>query len=360
MLKPLQTAIGEAIGEAKEKSWFPILSMLPMIIGGLFYHLFGLVSMRSTVEKVNHSQELGIGEVSLSTFSDAVNSKRRLKVVRRVFQNLLLTFSDRIPPQLQKFRHLAAIDSTILQCVLTAVWAKYRKTKNACKAHVSFDLGKGIPEAMVLSAGKTHDRKYFEVFLKKGWTYVVDRAYNVYSLFDDMIELGIFFVTRLKSDAVYRVVERKPMKGKHRKMGVIADEIIQLGSGPNVMVHELRLVTFEAEDGKILKFLTNRFDLAPTSVAALYQARWGIELFFKFLKRTLRGARLLARSEVGAEIHVLLALITDLLLKALAKVIGRWRRPLRHVPVTFLRVVRDFLFVQWSPITQSVLASAFQ
>jgi len=333
--------------------------MLAMIMGGVFYHLFGLASMRSTVEKINHSPELGIDAVNLSTFSDAINSNRRLKVVRQIFQNLLLTWSDQIGPQLQKFRHLAAIDSTLLQCVQSAEWAKYRKTKNACKAHVSFDLGRGIPEAMVLSAGRIHDRKFFEVFLKKGWTYVVDRAYNVYSLFDDMIDLRIFFVTRLKSDAVYRVHEWKRVKRRHQKKGVMADEIIQLGSGANIMTHELRLVTFKAEDGKILKFLTNRFDLAPTTIAALYQARWGIELFFKFLKRTLRGARLLGRSEVGAEVHVLLALITDLLLKSLAKAIGQWHGLQRHVPVTFLRIVRDFLLAQWSSKLQSAMSSTF-
>jgi putative transposase len=358
MLQPLEAAIAMAISQDKEKSWFPSLSMLVQIVCGLFYNLMGLASMRSTIDKVNHSPELGIGEVSLSTFSDAMNSPRRLKVLRQVFNSLLLCFSDRIPRQLQKFRHIAAIDSTIIQCVLSAVWADYRKSVNACKAHVVFNLGKGIPDALVLSAAKIHDRKYFEIFLKKGWTYIVDRGYNDYSLFDAMIDLGIFFVTRIKSNASYRVVKKKRLKRRHRKRGVISDEIIHLGAGPNEMKNDLRLVTFEAEDGRIFHFLTSRLDLSPVSIAALYQARWGIEIFFKFLKRTLRGVRPLARSQFGVEAHVLLALITDLLLKCLAKAIGRWDRVKRHVPVTFMRIVRDSLFHVWTLGSQTFLAEA--
>lgn len=357
-VEPLRLAVAQSLEEETERSWFPSFSILAMILCGLIYHLFGLSSMRATVEKANCVQALGIGKVSRSTFSDAMNSPLRLRVLREVFQNLLVSFSKELPRQLAKFRHLAAIDSTVLHCAPTQLWAQYRKAVNACKAHLCFDISKGIPDAVVLSAARIHDRKYFEVFLRKGWTYLVDRAYNDYSLFDDMIDIGIFFVTRLKSDASYRVVERKRVKRKHRKLGVISDEIIRLGAGATEMVNNLRLVTFRTEEDEVMHFLTNRMDLAPTSIAALYRARWAIELFFRFLKRTLRGARLLARSEVGAEIHVLLALITDVLLKCAAKALKCWNRVRRHVPATFLRLVRELLLCRWTKHMEASLVSA--
>jgi putative transposase len=359
MLCPLKRAVELAIKEEQEKRKFPALSMISQILCGFFYHLFGLSSLRAAVEKMNNCQDPKLGTVALSTVSDAMNSKRRLNVLRQVFQNLLLEFSTQVSPRLHNFRNIAALDSTIIHCVPKALWAKFRKAVKACKAHLLFDLAKGIPKSFVLSAAKIHDRKFFELFLQKGWTYVVDRAYNVYSLFDDMIDLRIFFITRLKSNASYQVVKRKHVKRRHRKMGVISDEIIRLGAGVTEMVNNLRLVIFRAEDGEILHFLTNRFDLTPTSIAALYKARWSIELFFKFFKRTLRGARLLARSEVGAEIHVLLALMVDLLLKCLAKVIGCWDRVKRHVPAVFMRLVREFLFRFWSMRLQVLLSKAF-
>lgn len=171
-----------------------------------------------------------------------------------------------------------------------------------------FDVGKGIPEQLAISAGRVHDRRHFEQFLKRGWTYLIDRAYNDYKAFDDLIQLQIFFVTRLKCSARYRVVRRNKLCRRHRKLGVISEEVVRLGERDTEMHNDLRLVTFHAEDGDVLHFLTNRLDLTAPSIANLYRARWGIELFFKFLKRTLRAARLLARSEVGVEIHVLLAL----------------------------------------------------
>lgn len=357
-VEPLRLAVAQSLEEETERRWFPALSMLAMILCGLLYHLFGLSSMRATVEKANCVRALGIGRVSRSTFSDAMNSPLRLRLLRDVFQNLLLSFSNELPPQLAKFRHLAAIDSTILHCAPAQLWAQYRKEVNACKAHLSFDLSRGIPEQLALSAARIHDRKYFELFLKKGWTYIVDRAYNDYSLFDAMIALDIFFVTRLKSDASYRVIERKRVKRKHRKLGVISDEIIRLGAGATEMANNLRLVVFRTEEGKVMHFLTSRMDLAPTSIAALYHARWAIELFFRFLKRTLRGVRLLARSEVGAEIHVLLALLTDVLLKCVAKALKCWQNVRRHVPARFLRLIRELLLCHWTKQMQARLVAA--
>jgi len=175
---------------------------------------------------------------------------------------------------------------------------------------------------------------------------------------DQLIEGKIFFITRMKSDASFRVVGTKRVKRKQRAMGIISDQIIRLGSGASEMMHDVRLVIFKAEDGKVYEYLTNRFDLAPTSIACLYKARWSIELFFKFFKRTLRGVRPLGRSEVGAEIHILLTLMCDLLLKLMAKAIGQWSPGMRHVPVKFLRSIRDYILAIVSHRLQVLLAQA--
>jgi hypothetical protein len=348
LLGPIRQAVASAVAGGKEERWFPRLSVLVQVLCGLFYHLFGMASLRATVEKVNNTPELGIGRVALSTVADAMNSPRRLKVLRDVLANLLLGFADQVPRKLQKFKEIAAIDSTIIHCVLSAAWADYRKAIRACKLHLVLDLARGLPHALVMSAAKVHDRKCFEVFLKKGWTYIFDRGYIVYDVFDQMIESGIFFITRMKDDAAFRVVSWRHVKRRHRKAGIIADQIIRLGVGAAEMTHEVRLVVFQAEDREVYRYLTNRLDLAPTSVAGLYKARWSIELFFKFFKRTLRGVRPLARSEVGAEIHTLLTLICDVVLKCMAKAVRCWDPKMRHAPVRFLRTVRDYLLAMFS------------
>jgi len=357
-LAPIRQAVASALAGNREQRWFPQLSILAHILCGLFYHLFGMPSMRATVEKVNDTPELKIGRVPLSTLAEAMNSPRRLKILRQVFANLLTGFAEHVPRKFQRFKEIAAIDSTIIHCVLSAVWADYRKAIRACKLHLVLDLAKGLPNALVVSAARIHDRNCFEIFLKKGWTYIVDRGYIVYAVFDQMIEGGIFFITRMKKDAAFRVSTSKRVKRRHQKMGILSDQIIRLGAAATEMAHEVRLVVFKADDGAVYEYLTNRFDLAPTSIAALYKARWSIELFFKFFKRTLRGVRPLGRSEAGAEIHILLTLMCDLVLKCLAKALGRWSARMRHVPVTFLRRVRDYLLAVFSDRLEVLLVEA--
>jgi putative transposase len=343
-----------AIDPAKESSWFPQLTMLAFLLSGLVFHVLGLSSLRDVVATMGNLPELRLGPVRRSTLSDALNSKRRLKVVREIFTNLVDIFREHCPRRLARFKQIAALDSTLLHCVASAAWAKYRKKINACKAHLLFDLASGIPDKLVISEGRVHDRKCFSTFLRKGWTYIVDRAYNAYKLFDHMIDEGIFFVTRLKKNAVYEVVRRNRLSRSQKKKGVVSDEIVHLGSGPTLMRNDTRLITFRDKEGKEFRFLTNRFDLAPATIAALYHARWAIEIFFKWFKRTLRGERFLARSDVAAEIHVLIALLADILLKILAHTIKPVPSPqiLRHVPVAFLRIVRYFLL---KPFQLSVL-----
>ena len=183
---------------------------------------------------------------------------------------------------------------------------------------------------------------FFLPFLEKGWTYIVDRAYNDYKIFDLMNRMKIFFVTRLKSNATYEILQKRPIKRKHRKKGVLGDYIITLGCGYTQMETELRLVLFQSDEGKLFHFLTNRLDLSPLTIAQLYQARWAIEKFFKWLKRTLSMERSLGRSEVGMEIHVLIVLITDVLLKIIAGLPRRYQ----HIPVRILRILRENLFTR--------------
>lgn len=362
VLGPLGKALRAAIDPAKEKSWFPGLSMLAFLVSGLLFHFLRLSSLRELVDKVAHERKIRLGPVRRSTLSDAINSKRRLKVVRKVFGNLVGMFREVCPHALGRFKRIGALDSTLLNCVASAKWAAYRKKVNACKSHLFLDLARGVPDKLVISEGRVHDRKFFSCFLRKGWTFIVDRAYNVYGLFDHMIDIGVFFITRLKSNAVYEVDKRNKVSRSQKKKGVISDEIVRLGSGNTLMRNLVRVITFRDKERKTYAFLTNRFDLAPATIAELYHARWSIEIFFKWMKRTLQGEKFLGWSEVAAEIHVLITLIADLLLKILAHDVHSAPSPqiLRHVPVSFLRVVRNFLLNQFTPSVRKLLQAKLQ
>lgn len=342
LLRPLQEVVRLSISEEKERSWFPKLPVLIHLLAGIYFQVAQMLSMRELVTILQINQKkAGIEGLCppLSTFSDANNSRRRLHVIRQVFATLVA--STQVTPRRWKgLQRLAALDSTLLHCVASAQWADYRKNVNACKGHILFDLARSAPRQIVLSTGRIHDRKRVSSFLQEGWTYIVDRAYNDYRLFATIDELGAFFVTRMKISAVYRSVQKHPVSRAQRHAGVLSDHTILLGSGPTQMTVPVRHVAFRADDGRIYDFITNRFDLSSVTIAELYRARWGIEIFFKWLKRTLRMERPLGRSECAYEIHILMTLITDILLK----ILSRLSTTKRHLPVEALRFVREHLF----------------
>ena len=342
LLIPLEGAVRSVISREKETSWFPRLPVLVHLMAGLYFHVAQLHSLRELLSVLAIHQGKAALEGTLlkrSTFADANNSARRLRVIRQVFAALVQS-SERLPRRWKGLQRLAALDATLLHCVASAKWAEYREEVNACKGHLLFDLARSVPKRLVLTTGRTHDRKPVAAFLQSGWTYIVDRAYNDYGLFTQITQLGAFFVTRAKAGAVYHLVANHRVSRAQRKAGLIADRTIVLGAGPAQMTIPIRLVRYRAKDGHVYEFLTNRFDLPAVTVADLYQARWAIEIFFKWIKRTLRTERPLGRSEEAYEAHILLALIADILLKLLCKL----PQDKRHISVTVLRMIREHLF----------------
>lgn len=347
ILAPLELAVRQVISIEKEKSWFPQFPVLAHLLCGIYFHLAQYRSLRELLTVLNVKLQDGLlhgFRLKRSTVSDANNSPRRLKIIRRVFAQLVGQAAMVSPGSQKKFARLAALDSTLLHCVPSATWASFRKKVNACKAHVLLDLASAIPKKLILSVGRLHDRKAFLDFLEPGWTYIVDRAYNDYNVFELMCRAGIYFVTRLKTNAKFEILKRRSVKRNAKKKGVLTDWEVRLGTGRTEMEATLRVVRFRAEDGKVYHFLTNRFDLSPLTVAQLYHARWAIEKFFKWLKRSLRMERGLARSEVGMEIHVLMTLITDILLKMIAGL----QKGFQHIPVRALRIIHEKLFTRYS------------
>ena len=356
LLTPLETAVRQAIAEEKEKSWFPQFPVLAHLLAGIFFHVQQLRSLRELVVRLDiqrQKKRIHGFEIKRTTLSNANNSRRRLRVLRAVFANLVAS-STELPRGWRRCRKIAALDSTLLSCVPSSTWAEYRKNVKACKGHLLFDLERSIPKQLVLTPGRTHDYRLFKQFLEAGWTYIVDRAYNAYRLFDQMTGRGIYFVCRLKVGSVYRPIAKHRVRRADRKRGVIHDRTVLLGQGRTQMETPVRWVRFRAEDGNVYDYITNRFDLSPVTIAQLYQARWAIEKFFKWLKRTLRMERSLGRSEAGYEIHVLMTLIVDILLKILAGLPPR----ADHVSVHVLRIISEHLFVRANKTLKQTIAEA--
>src|SRR5881397_1241913 len=145
----------------------------------------------------------------------------------------------------------------------------------------------------------------------------MDRGYVDYAWFGRLTTAGVFFVTRLKDNAVYRVVERRRVP---ERSAVLRDEVIELTGGAAAAAgpHQLRRVEVDDPDkGSTLVFLTNHLALGATTIAAIYKDRWQIELFFKALKQNLKIKTFVGTSANAVKTQIWTALICMLLLRYL-------------------------------------------
>lgn len=263
---------------------------------------------------------LGIAAPARSSLSYA-NAHRPWEMFEQVFYGLLKTVTAKVAGT-RKFRFkniLVSLDSTVIDlCLSLYDWAKFRRTKGAVKLHLVLDHDGSLPCFGVLTDGSVHDVKVAHQLPVAPSTIVVDdRGYNDYRLFATWTDAEVFFVTRLKDNAQFDVVEeREPPK--HRR--ILKDQTIRLtGPGaPEKCPHLLRRIEAVREDtGDILVFLTNHHGLGASTIAAIYKDRWQIELFFKALKQNLKIKTFVGTSANAVKIQIWTALIAMLLLRYL-------------------------------------------
>jgi hypothetical protein len=273
--------------------------------------------LRSSEGKLKH---LGITAPHRSTLAYA-NEHRPWQLYRAVFQELLARCQP-LGKGRRKFRFknpLLSLDSTVIDlCATLFDWAQFRRTKGAVKLHCLLDHDGYLPSVVVITDGKRHDVRVGRTLrLAPGTILVMDRGYVDYAWFGRLTTDGVFFVTRLKDNARYRVVERRrvPERSQIRR-----DEVIRLtgAAAETRCPHNLRRVeVYDPEKEETLVFVTNHLDFGATTIAAIYKDRWQVELFFKALKQNLKIKTFVGTSANALKVQVWTALIAILLLKYL-------------------------------------------
>lgn len=263
---------------------------------------------------------LGIAAPARSSLSYA-NAHRPWELFEQVFYGLYERVAAQVAGK-RKFRFknkLVSLDSTVIDlCLSLYDWAKFRRTKGAVKLHLVLDHDGYLPCFGVITDGKVQDVKVaHQLAFAPGTVVVDDRGYNDYRLFAEWTKTGVFFVTRLKANAQFEVVEeREPPQ--HRR--ILKDQAIRLtGTGAQEKCpYRLRRIEAVREDtGDILVFLTNHHGLGASTIAAVYKDRWQIELFFKALKQNLKIKTFIGTSANAVKTQIWTALIAMLLLRYL-------------------------------------------
>jgi len=217
-----------------------------------------------------------------------------------------------------KNKLLSLDSSTISLCLSLFPWAKFRRTKGAVKLHLLLDHDGYLPTYAYISNGKKHDVTVARKVPLSPYSIVtMDRGYNDYLLFAHWTENNIFFVTRLKDNASYTVVEER---GVPKNRNILADQLIQFNGhyAQKKCPHILRkVVVWDDENDREIVLLTNHMEFGATTISAIYKDRWQIELFFKALKQNLKVKTFVGTSENALYIQIWTALIAILLLKYL-------------------------------------------
>lgn len=300
----------------------------------LFYFfnstLTSLRGLQEASELPKVRRKLGVPRASLGSLSAA----------QHVFDpgNLAAILSDllgRLPAdkgqsRLEDVKQIVtAVDGTLLKALPRVTWALWLNDgQRAAKAHVQFEILKGVPSRMEVTAANASEREVFERSLGAGRLYLTDRGYAKFSLFQAILDAGSSFVCRLPGGWAYHVQEERALSEADREARVVRDVVVKLGASRASAALEvpLRLIEIQrveepskrmrAERGpsETIVLVTDRMDLPAELIGVLYSCRWQIEIFFRWLKCTLGCKHLLAESEGGVALQVYSALIACLLI----------------------------------------------
>jgi len=266
-----------------------------------------------------------------STLSDA-NMRRDADVFGCIYNALLREYGhfisdSRIQEVIKK--QIQIIDSTTISLfkdILKCVGRKPQngKNKGGIKLHSVINVDQPVPKMVWFSSAATHDHMLLKKLkLDINTIYVFDKGYNDYKAFNLFCQHGTGFVTRLKDNAVYDIVEKNEIE-EHIHSGVLKDTVIEVTVKENRSKLKLRKVTFY---DRILKrefeFLTNLFELRADLIAAIYKLRWQIELLFKQLKQNFPLKYFLGDNENAIKIQIYCALIANLLMTVIQKSLKR-------------------------------------
>jgi putative transposase len=282
--------------------------------------LAGRSSLRDIVDNVSSQAHrlyhLGSAKLSRSSLS-RINEGKPYALYEALFGKLLSRCQGKAPGHDFRFKNpLYSLDATTIDlCLSVFPWADFRTTKGAIKLHVGLNHAGYLPEFVTVTDGKTHDVTVGRALrIPRGSIVAIDRGYNDYGWYNQLTEKGIFFVTRLKSNAHYRVISRRQVL---KDKGVTSDQTIEfigVQTSRKCPIPLRRIGYRDPETGKHYVFLTNHFKLSASTIANIYRSRWQIELFFKWIKQNLRIKSFVGTSKNAVLTQIWIALCVYLIL----------------------------------------------
>lgn len=269
-------------------------------------------NLTSQHDKLYH---LGAKPIARSTLA-RINENQPAELYQSVFYRLLHRCKNEHTSHKFRFKNpLYSLDASAIDLSLKLFpWAAHRADTANVKLSVGLNHGNMLPEFVALSDGNENDMVQGRKFkFPKGSIVAFDKGYVDYQWFGSLTAQGVSFVTRLRTKAVYTVLERNTV---NKDKGITSDQIIQLNSAHALKrgTPKLRRVGYiDKDSGKKYVFLTNNFALCAATIAAIYKDRWQVELFFKAIKQNLKIKAFVGLSKNAILTQIWIAMITYLL-----------------------------------------------
>jgi hypothetical protein len=319
----------------------------------LLYLFNPLIDSMRTLQKVSELPELqarlGIKRFGLGSFSEScrVFEPAMLQgVVEQLAEGLLPIQREALLKELPG--KLTLVDSTVIQTLCTVAEAMFLplgdgRHTHAWRLHLQLDVDHHVPAEWEITApkntGKSDEKSVLRRKLSAGHSYVMDRWYAQFTLWNDIKAAGSSYVCRVRDNSAYEVVEDRPLDQAAMDAGVISDQLVRMGLGKKPAEradHPTRLIclactphqkrgkgkrrgvgqTGPSSDG-VLRIVTDLLEVPAQVIAFLYQYRWTIEVFFRFLKQILGCRHLLSTRMEGIQIQIYAAIICCLMLNTL-------------------------------------------
>lgn len=282
--------------------------------------LTGRASLRdieSAISTQKHlSYHLGSTSIKRTTLSRA-NQTLTSSFFEDLFAKLYSRCQSAAPNHQFRFKNkLFSLDASLLDVSLKVFpQAEYNRMKAAYKLHVGLDHEGLIPAFASVTPGKVGDQTQAKLMnFPQGSVLVFDKGYADYSWHNQLTSKGIFWVTRLRSNGKFSVLDRRDI---NESQGITCDEIIEFDS-PKAKKDNLRAVRrvgyIDPETGKHYSFITNHLNWSAKTIADIYKQRWQVELFFKWVKQNLKIKAFIGNTDNAVMTQVMVALCIYLIL----------------------------------------------
>jgi hypothetical protein len=309
LLSPLSGYLGDQSKVIDEKTGSEVLTFSIFVRCLLFGFCVQASSFRCLIAELESNSaavSLGLPKLSRSTLKDGF-SRFGAKYFEDMYADLLTQVSllETSNKLLDNIGLLRAIDGSIFPLIKSMEWGQFRSKSKALKLHLALSLNTLCVTNFLIQSGNSDERKALLSMIEKGVTYICDRGYFSFSLADSFQKSGAYFVMRLKKSYKIDIVEVLQLTGNIPSCFTkVSDTLVRFTSDPVKTKDGIyRIVRFNVLKTQFI-ICTNRLDLTTLQIILLYAYRWQVELFFKYLKRSVNAIHLFSQSENGSKVYL--------------------------------------------------------